>query len=202
MPRRTLIGSALLAFVLVGSAQAATPKPKPWQWTPAVARVQVAAAQPDMFGPHDKLTVSKCQARGNGTKGRYVAFRCAAFVDYSALSETDTNVVLWVKVRRQAKGQPCISTVSFAAIPAGCLDPVGARVRTTAADARNQMRAVVGEHLGTSFPYQAIARCTAYGAGYFVCWWGAGEDGPTAGHLNLVFRPAGALATFTNEPQP
>ena len=67
--------SVLLASIVVASATAALPKPKPWHWTPAKASARLLAANPFIFSD-TSLHGATCIGRGKARAGRYAQFQC------------------------------------------------------------------------------------------------------------------------------
>lgn len=85
---------------------------------------------------------------------------------------------VFVKVRRQGSGQPCVSLASFASIPSGCLAPAGTRAKGSEADARMAIRAETG--------FIGQVACVGFGAGFYRCEY----EWQKPERAVVVFKPA------------
>lgn len=195
MSRLLVVASVVL--LAAGSAQAAKPaKPKPWMWTTAVAARQISSL--DLSPLNDVLgttTIKRCAGKGKRVGKSYAAFACSASFAARGPSATPQTLTLWVKVRRVGKGEPCVWTSP--AVPAACTNPRGARLRGDDSDAT---AALVKKISTGSIPFQGPTGCSAWGVGYFRCWFGANAaNDPSNGWATVVLLRAGAVVTVTKE---
>lgn len=200
-----VLAPVLAAFVLLAARNAdAAVKPRPWQWTPAQASGQILswqpAAFPDTYGLTDgKITMARCAGRGVEVRGRYTSFRCA--VVYTSRRGIGQNELLWVKVRRQGAGQPCVSREGLAAVAAPCLNPIGIRTKGSVNDATTAMRLEIARRQGTSFPYQGPSGCAGWGAGFYTCWFGSDDPtAPTNGRATVTMLASGSRVSVLSMP--
>lgn len=181
---------ALVALTVVGSAAAATRIPA-YQWTPAQAAAQVVrwnpaiATDPDIPAYEVNVKSARCGGYGPARQGRYLSFRCTVVFQSSSVRGQPFARALWVKVRRQGSGQPCVSLTSLASIPFGCLRVVGARLPGSVGDAKLALVKRTGAVLPPT--------CTGYGAGYYLCSYQFGE---TKGRAAVSFAPSKVSVTL------
>jgi hypothetical protein len=196
------------AAVAVVPTLATSATSSPWRWTTSQARKYAFVAAPQLefnsgavsFVANDERSgsaaadppwtdanpkvVTHCRGVGKGHARRYSAFRCsfqALALQYGS-QPTPTKKTLWIKVRRQGRGEFCSSITSLSAIPAACLNTSGTRSRKVwRVDALNE----VGDWVVTLYeehplpPNEVVAHQTfyGYGAGYFEFdWWVANWD--------------------------
>lgn len=194
-----MAGVAVAVPTLATSATSAT---SPWRWTTSQARQYAFVLAPQLefqsgavsfvaddqrsgasaadppATPNPKV-VTHCHGIGKGVGKRYSSFRClleANELQYGS-SPTPTTKTLWIKVRRQGRGQFCSSISSLRAIPAACLNASGTRSRKVwredaLSDVGNWVVTLYEEH---PLPQNEVVRnqlLYGYGAGYFVfTWW-------------------------------
>lgn len=190
MPRPLVV--AVLAALTFAAAGMAASTPKPWAWTPKQAAAQVTAWNPAVFGGIDigTLTATRCVGITKAGKGVFTGFRCATRFTPGHLSyDGPTAPTVFVKVRRQGKGQPCVSLTSLAAIPAACTNPAGTRSNPDPDKVDVALGLGLQKQLGLKYPYQGPASCAGFGAGFFVCFFGTNVDDETAGHATVIFSP-------------
>ncbi len=94
--------SALLASMVVASAAAALPKPKPWQWTPQKASIRLTAADPFVFSDI-RLESSECTGTGKAVAGRYSRFQCK-------ITTSAFWTLVLIKVLPVGSGKLCVMT--------------------------------------------------------------------------------------------
>jgi len=184
--KRLVALAAVLAAVLAVSAAAAV---APYRWTPALASSQLVRWNPAIFHPEDPFGVdvksARCGARGPAVQGRYLAFRCAATFKSRSARGVPTASTVWMKVRQQGSGQPCVSLTGLAAIPAGCLRTVGARV----AGSLREARAAVTARTAAVLPPE----CVGYGAGFYLCGYTVAD---VPGRAAVSFSPTKVSVTL------
>lgn len=163
-----------LAVVVAGwtggeAALGATPA-RPWQWTAAAASRAVVAWNPAVYqaepGFDVKLTAAACAGVGPRVAGRFTSFRCG--VTFKPQSDAQpVRRTLWLRVRRQGAGQPCVSLAGLSSIPAGCVERSGPRRPGSTREAERAFLLHLKE-LGR--PYFGLSfSCTGFGAGFYRC---------------------------------
>lgn len=176
------------ALTLVGAGGAAL---VPYRWTPDQAAAQVVrwnpAVQPDALRPGQAEDVksSRCGGYGSARQGRYLSFRCTTVFQSKSVRGTPHAATVYVQVRQQGSGQPCVSLKSFAAIPYGCKRTVGARTPGSVNDAKQEVVKRTAAVLPPS--------CTGYGAGYYLCTYQAGDS---TGRAAVSFSPSKVSVTL------
>lgn len=184
-----------LVFATSGFSATNAKKPPAWLWTSAVAARQVSTL--DIWPTEGTLSGVRCQGKGKAVAKRYGAFRCTATLTPKRLADPKQPVSFWVKVRRQGTGQPCASPSGLGVIPSGCLNPSGARAAGSGSEAAAATQGKIG---GPGGAYQGPVGCLGYGAGFWRCWIGTGEDTASSGHSVVVFLASGPSVTIVNMP--
>lgn len=186
MLRRLTILAAAIAIIPTASAA-----PAPYSWTPAQASAQLVTWNPqvwvDPVAPSYEVAIrsARCGGSGPAVRGRYLSFRCVATFQSRSARGTPHALVLFVKVRRQGTGQPCVSLKSLGAIPAGCLRTVGARVPGSIREARGEVRKRTGSVMSPE--------CAGYGAGFYLCTY---EIADQPGRAAVSFAPTKVSVTL------
>jgi hypothetical protein len=173
----------LVGAIIVGSASAATPRPKAWQWTTTEAAAAIMRQAEDFYAepisggtstsPRD-LVSARCRGTGKATQRHFTTFRCTAMAQRGV---ADPLATVPVTARTRRLGGLCWA-VSPAPIPSGCFAP-GNRAEGSIKDA---FRAIVRK-VGT---FNHDFRCIPHGSGFYSCsWWTA--DGIHRGLV--VFSP-------------
>jgi len=161
----------------------------PYRWTPVQASAQLVRWNPAVYQPEDPFGVdlksARCGGHGAAVQGRYLAFRCVAVFKSRSARGVPTAATVWVKVRQQGTGQPCVSLTGLATIPAGCLRTVGARIPGSLREAR----AAVSQRTAAVLP----PTCTGYGAGFYLCGYTVAD---VPGRAGVSFSPTKVSVTL------
>ena len=111
--------SSLLAAVVVASATAALPKPKPWQWTSQKLVLRLTAVKPIMGGEiGSEILSAQCTGRGRGVAGRFSRFTCQT--RWGSLRTEINASTLTIRILPVGTGKLCVVTTSGAQdVPVG-----------------------------------------------------------------------------------
>ena len=194
MNARTVVIIVVAAALVAATSAYAAVKPKPWQWTTAQAASALILWDPSVFPSRERMEAvnkARCTGRGKAVQGRFVAFRCVTGFGQRTGNVAKT-AVLWVRVRKVGRGQPCVSLTSLAAIPAECLDPTGAP--RVAGDPYLGLRKAMTIRMGTGGLWSSAIECIGYGAGFYTCTF----DNPAErGAALLTLTSKGAVVKVT-----
>src|SRR5262249_12102393 len=100
----------VIASLFTATSAHAVVKPKPWQWTTAQAGTAVVTWNPAVFPYTEglpKVYDARCTGQGKAVQKRFTAFRCDTGFG-QVVGGVQRRAVLWVKVRKAGKGQPCV----------------------------------------------------------------------------------------------
>lgn len=186
----------MVALVLVGAAQAATPAN---YWTPAQASSQINKAfdgfSSEAWGERGRAKNAVCGGRGKRIGGRYSSFSCTVSLERGA--NDVERVPLYAKVRSKGLVGLCLSTKSLAAVPAACLR-VSARLQPGgASDAEGDVRKAMTKRMTPekTSAWQGFTLLDCFGAaGFYQCRFGEG----VAGTANVLYLPAGPKVVWTS----
>lgn len=185
-----LAAVGFLAFA--ATAQAGAPA---FQWTPAQAAVKVGEASGVAPWGLERTGVA-CAGRGKSVGGRFVAFRCGFTYRTRGLEPTTESVRVWLRVRNAGNGAACMSTVSMAAVPKGCL-----RARAALGgvqDPGEPLRGAIQNRInpGVGGLFQGLSRMECVGLdGWYRCSFGTDKfDGSAV----VIYVRRGPLVRFTS----